>query len=206
MKTLQSLLQESAARHDHLCPRQVLGARMGLAAARLLELDLPQRDKRLLTIVETDGCAADGVEVATGCSVGHRTLRMEDFGKVAATFVDTVTGNSVRIVPRPQARALAATYAPATEDRWRSQLEGYQQMPEELLLRWEWVELIVPVESIVSRPDARAICSSCREEIINERELIRDGSVLCRACAGHGYYRAALVRTHEQQLIANHWM
>jgi formylmethanofuran dehydrogenase subunit E len=45
----------------------------------------------LLTILETDGCAADGVSAATGCWVGRRTLRVEDFGKVAATFVDTQT-------------------------------------------------------------------------------------------------------------------
>ena len=51
--------------------------------------ELPQTDKRLYTFVETDGCFADGVMVATGCSLGHRTLRLIDYGKVAATFVDT---------------------------------------------------------------------------------------------------------------------
>jgi formylmethanofuran dehydrogenase subunit E len=62
---------------------------MGLAGGRWLELEVPQKDKRLLTIAETDGCAADGLAVATGCWVGRRTMRILDFGKVAATFVDT---------------------------------------------------------------------------------------------------------------------
>jgi formylmethanofuran dehydrogenase subunit E len=87
MKPLNELLEASAALHHHLCPRQVLGVRMGRLAGRLLGLDLPQSDtqasglsasKRLLTIMETDGCAADGVAVATGCWVGRRTLRIED--------------------------------------------------------------------------------------------------------------------------------
>ncbi len=65
---------------------------MGLLAGRWLGLDVPRDDKRLLTFVETDGCAADGVSSATGCRVGGRTLRVIDFGKVAATFVDTLTG------------------------------------------------------------------------------------------------------------------
>src|SRR5439155_26987565 len=89
---LDECLAATAALRHHLCPRQVIGARMGLLAGELLGLELPQADKRLLVIVETDGCAADGVAVACNCWVGRRTLRVEDYGKVAATFVDTHTG------------------------------------------------------------------------------------------------------------------
>lgn len=66
MPTLKELLDTTAAMHRHLCPRQVLGVRMGLYAGELLGLALPQTDKRLYTIMETDGCAADGVAVAVG--------------------------------------------------------------------------------------------------------------------------------------------
>ena len=93
--------------HKHLCPRQVLGVRMGQYAGELLRLELPQQDKRLYTFVETDGCFVDGVTVATGCSVGHRTLRLMDQGKVAATFVDMRSGKAVRIWPDAQCRARA---------------------------------------------------------------------------------------------------
>src|SRR3989337_2741885 len=98
--SLNNLLQASAALHHHLCPRQVIGVRMGLYAGQILRLDLPQTDKRLLTIMETDGCASDGVAVATNCWVGRRTMRVEDYGKVAATFVDTQTGEAFRLAPR----------------------------------------------------------------------------------------------------------
>jgi formylmethanofuran dehydrogenase subunit E len=33
------------------------------------------------------------------------------------------------------------------------------------------------------------MCDGCGEEVINEREIIRDGLVLCRTCAGESYYR-----------------
>lgn len=75
---LQPLLERSASRHSHLCPRQILGARIGLAGAAALVLEAPREDKRLLVILETDGCFADGVEAATGCAVGHRTLRWDN--------------------------------------------------------------------------------------------------------------------------------
>ena len=98
--------------HHHLCPRQVLGVRMGLWAGQVLGFDVPQAGKRLLTIVETDGCAVDGIAVATNCWVGRRTMRIKDYGKVAATFVDTLAGQAVRIVPRAQARELACVFVP----------------------------------------------------------------------------------------------
>ena len=44
----------------------------------------------------TDGCLIDGIAVATGCWVGNRTLRVVDYGKSAATFVDTATQRAPR--------------------------------------------------------------------------------------------------------------
>ncbi len=189
MPSLQELLQTSAARHFHLCPRQVLGVRMGLLAAQTLHLDLPQTDKRLLTIVETDGCFVDGVAVATGCWVGRRTLRVEDYGKVAATFVDTHTGQAVRLTPRLTARDLAARYAPEAANGWEAYLLGYQRMPDDELFAKHGVQLIASLQSIISTPEAKANCALCGEEIFNEREVLRGEKVVCRSCAGERYYR-----------------
>jgi formylmethanofuran dehydrogenase subunit E len=186
--SLADLLAASAELHRHVCPRQVLGVRMGLWAGELLELTLPQSDKRLLTIAETDGCFADGVAVATNCWVGQRTLRIEDYGKVAATFVDTHTGRAIRLAPHPQARQQAAVYAPTARNRWAAMLVGYQAMPVSELLVAQRVTLTTPAANLISRAGHRVRCDHCGEEIINERELRRDELTLCRACAGEGYY------------------
>ncbi len=108
--SLSELLSASAARHSHLCPRQVLGVRIALAGIAHLQLDVPRTDKRLLVILEADGCFADGIEVTTGCTLGHRTLRIEDYGKIAATFVDVETERAVRVAPRLDARERASEY------------------------------------------------------------------------------------------------
>ncbi len=189
MTSLDELLNRSAALHKHLCPRQVLGVRMGIMAGEQFGLALPQTNKRLLTFVETDGCFADGVAVATGCWVGHRTLRVLDFGKVAATFVDTRSNAALRLHPHPLARERARSFAPEARNRWEGYLIGYQQMPVEELLVSQPVTLSQPIETLLSRPSARAICQACGEEVINERELIHEGTVLCRPCAGERYYR-----------------
>jgi formylmethanofuran dehydrogenase subunit E len=188
VSTLEALLAASAAQHSHLCPRQVLGVRMGISAGQVLGLELPQVDKRLFTFMETDGCAADGVAAATGCLIGRRTMYLLDFGKVAATFVDTVSGQAFRIHPHPDCRARAARYAPDQPDRWHSQLFGYQIMPDGELFVIEPVQLTVSLEAIISQPRQRAVCHQCGEEITNGREIVRDGVPLCRACAGQRYY------------------
>jgi len=161
---------------------------MGLLGGRLLGLDVPQTGKRLLAFVETDGCAADGVAVATGCTVGHRTLRVIDYGKVAVTLVDSQTERAFRIVPSPHSRALASAYAPDARSRWQAQLLAYQIMPDEELLIAQPVTLRVSLEALLSKPGRRVTCETCGEEIINEREVVHEGTVLCRACAGDRYY------------------
>jgi formylmethanofuran dehydrogenase subunit E len=189
MTDLQTILQISSARHKHLCPRQVLGARIGLAGARALGLELPRNDKRLLIILETDGCFADGVEVATGCTIGHRTLRVEDYGKTAATFVDVKIGRAVRVAPHLEVRGRAYAYAPKEPRHYFAQLHAYQVMPDAELLSIVEVQLTTPIETIVSRAGVRVNCDRCGEEIINEREVTCAGQILCRACAGDGYYQ-----------------
>jgi formylmethanofuran dehydrogenase subunit E len=188
MRDITPYLEQTAAFHNHLCPRQVLGVRMGLYAGEVLGLSLPQGDKRLLAFVETDGCFADGVSVATGCRLGRRTMRLVDYGKAAATFVDTLTERAFRISPGPEARELALNYAPDAPDSWHAQLEAYQVMPDEELLKARFVILTVPLQEIISRPGLRVPCEACGEEVMNERELFVGGRVLCRACAGDGAY------------------
>jgi formylmethanofuran dehydrogenase subunit E len=188
MQTLEELLAASAALHHHLCPRQVLGVRMGLAGGRWLELAMPQIDKRMLVVVETDGCVIDGLAIATGCRVGRRTMRVLDFGKVAATFVDTQTGRAVRIAPQPTARQQAKDYAPEAKGRWEAYLLGYQRMPEEELLQLQPVSLTLSLEKLLSKEGYRVQCEGCGEEISNEREVVQNGQTLCRTCAGESYF------------------
>lgn len=188
MFDLQALLEESSQRHRHLCPRQVLGVRIGLAGAAALGLEIPRRDKRLLIFTETDGCFADGLDVATGCTMGHRTLRLVDYGKIGATFVDVKTETAVRVAPQLDVRKRAPLYAPEEKKKYYAQLVGYQRMPDEELLTIWPVTLTTPIKEIVSRAGARLNCANCGEEIINEREVMLGERPLCRACAGTAYY------------------
>jgi formylmethanofuran dehydrogenase subunit E len=186
---IQALLELSARNHSHLCPRQILGVRIGLAGIKALGFHEPPSKKQLLVISETDGCFVDGVIAATDCTVGHRTLRVEDFGKVAATFVDTVTRQTVRVAPTLDIREKAYAYAPDEPRHYFAQMQAYQIMPDDEMFTFTPVALNKSVEEIISRPGVRVNCDLCGEEIMNEREVHRNGRILCQTCANGGYYQ-----------------
>jgi len=185
---LSSCLEQLARLHPQVCPRQVLGVRMGLLAGESLAVDLPRRDKRLLVLVETDGCFADGVSVATGCWLGRRTLRLVDYGRVALTVVDTLTTRAVRLRPRPHARSRALAWAPESADTWHAQLIGYQVMPSAELLEAQSVTLTTPLQQILGQPGVRLTCVLCGEEVLNCRELHTPAGPVCAGCAAGPYY------------------
>ena len=152
----------------------------------------PPTKKQLLVISETDGCFVDGVIAATDCTVGHRTLRVEDYGKVAVTFVDTKSGLAIRVSPRLDIRERASALATDEPRRYFAQMQAYQSMPDEEMFNIQKVILNTPVEEIVSRPGMRVNCDVCGEEIMNEREVHQNGLTLCQTCAHGGYYQRAI--------------
>ncbi len=161
---------------------------MGLAGLAALGLAAPAPKGSALIIIETDGCFADGIEVSTGASLGQRNLRVVDFGKIAATFVDIQTERVLRLSPEKNVRQQAESYAPDLKTSYYAQLHGYQRMPEKELFDYREVILRPSLKAILSRPGFRLECERCGEEIINERQVVVNGLALCQTCAKQGYY------------------
>ena len=183
------LLDAAIAFHGHLCPGQVLGVRMTVAGCRALGIARPQQaGKRLVVLVEIDRCATDAIQALTGVSLGNRTLKLVDHGKMAATFADTASGEAVRVVARDDARALAAAMTPHERDARRAQTAAYRTVPEDRLLR---LERVIVAPGWLDRRRVRVACAQCGEGVNYQREVRVGGRVLCRACAGESYYAAA---------------
>ena len=176
--------------HGHICAGQILGLRMGLYGLKLLEIDDPEgRDgKRLVTFIEIDRCATDAIPVVTGCRLGKRALKFRDFGKVAATFCDVQADRAVRVAARESSKQKAREMFPAIANKNAQQMRAYREMPDEDLFTAEWVRVKLGPEEFPGYQGGRAICAECGEGIKFKREVVRDGRVLCKACAGERYY------------------
>jgi formylmethanofuran dehydrogenase subunit E len=192
MQSLDELLEECGRLHGHLCAGQLLGARMAVLGCRLIGVDNPRgRDrKKLIVWVEIDRCMADAVGAVTGTRLGKRSLKYLDYGKVAATFLNTETGEAVRIVALEESRALADARYPEIESKKERQFRAYREATDDELFKIERVTVNYSEMDAPGRPRSRVTCSSCNEGINDGREVRSDdGQVLCRPCATGGYYR-----------------
>jgi len=190
MKSLDEYLEDAAVAHGHLCAGQVLGVRMAMFGLKTLGLNDPQgKDrKRIVTFVEIDRCATDAVMVVTGCRLGKRALKFRDWGKVAATFVDTETGKAIRVAARESSKALAKSMHPEITDKNQQQMRAYREMTDDQMFEARWVRVALPPEEFPGYKGERIVCSQCGEGINFRREVHRKGAILCRSCAGESYY------------------
>src|SRR5215217_3730930 len=109
MESIETLLQECERLHGHMCAGQLLGTRMAVLGCRSIGIEDPRGAdrKKLIVWVEIDRCMTDAVSAVTGVRLGKRSLKYVDYGKVAATFLNTESQRAVRIVALESSRALA---------------------------------------------------------------------------------------------------
>jgi formylmethanofuran dehydrogenase subunit E len=146
--------------------------------------------KKLVVWVEIDRCMADAVGAVTGVRLGKRSLKYLDYGKVAATFLNTETTEAVRVVALEESRALADARYPEIESKKERQFRAYREATDDELFKIERVAVGYGEMDAPGRPRSRVLCASCGEGINDGREVRSDeGQVLCRPCAAGGYYR-----------------
>ncbi|MCC6346288.1 MAG: TraR/DksA C4-type zinc finger protein [Nitrospirales bacterium] len=190
----ERLLEEAVAFHGHLCAGQVLGVRMAIVGLRKIGIRDPKGDERkdIMVFVEIDRCATDAIMTVTGCKPGKRTLKIKDYGKMAATFVNLSTGRAVRVRPRNDAREKARAYCRDIEDESRAQLQAYRTMPDDELLETKEVAVNLEAGDFPGKPLSRVRCEACGEAVMDRKEVKMNRILLCRPCAaGADYYSAS---------------
>lgn len=191
LPSLEELLAECERLHGHLCPGQVLGARMAVLGCQLLGLSDPRgaERKKLIVWVEIDRCLADAIGAVTGVRLGRRSLKFLDYGKVAASFLNTETGQAFRIAALDSSRELAERRYAALDERKTRQLRAYMEASVEELFSVARVKVKYEEADAPGRPRSRVTCEKCGEGVNDSREILNaGGQKLCRSCAAGGYY------------------
>jgi formylmethanofuran dehydrogenase subunit E len=203
MQTFEALLHEAAVAHGHLCAGQILGVRMAMLGCERLSIDDPKGAdrKRLVTFIEIDRCATDAIAVVTGCRLGKRAIKFRDWGKMAATFVDLAAPQSqtgetpvykaIRIAALESSKQRARELFPHIEQKNQQQMLAYREMTDADLFGEEWVGVAIHPREMPGYKSARITCEMCGEGVNYDREVHRDGRILCQGCAApeSRYYR-----------------
>lgn len=187
LEGMEDSVKLAAKLHGHLSPGVALGIRMGQIG--LKRLGLSKGDKRLFAVVETPLCLADGVQASTGCTPGHASLRVEDFGKLAVCLARSDTKVGVRIVLKRDVRSSLVEGWMMRKVKLNHNIE--EELAKELLHLNESSFLIeeVVVEPFSEFDESEIIeCSKCGELLTRAKAVEKQGEILCKACSGLGYY------------------
>lgn len=181
--TFEQDIEIAKGYHGHLCAGMVLGIRMARYALGQMGIEDPRSDRDLIVYVELSRCPADAVYAVTGITVGRRRLKLADMGKFAMTFVDTRENRAVRAIPRDE-----VPHMPHGEDP----IAFFASYSDEELFEVRPVTVEIPLEEMPGSPTRHSVCDSCKEEVLDGREVERDGRTLCQSCAGIvNYYQFA---------------
>mgnify|MGYP001171407649 CR=1 FL=1 len=174
------LLEEAGRFHGDVCRGIEIGTRMTMAGLAAIGISDPKGAdrKKLLVFAEIDRCATDAITALTGCRPGKRTMKVLDYGKMAATFVNLEDGRAVRIGMREK-----------REDN-KAVLDAVATMPDEALFSVTPVAVDLKPEDLPGTPLRTCTCARCGETVLDGREVVVEGETLCRSCAtGRTYYR-----------------
>jgi formylmethanofuran dehydrogenase subunit E len=182
--------------HGHSCPGLALGFRVAVAALKWLDANRDE-DEEIVAIVENDSCAADAIQVLTGCTFGKGNLVFKDIGKRGYTFCNRQTGKSIRIVEHyapfesPQLQELknAVFGGTATEKQREEWQLFFQNSISNILCASENALLSITAVNITPPPKAQRfnslVCSRCGEKVMEPRALKIDSIVFCADCVGN---------------------
>ncbi|MGA2002830.1 MAG: FmdE family protein [Terriglobales bacterium] len=95
---------------------------------------------------------------------------------------------AVRIAAKESSKQLARELHPEIENKNQQQMLAYREMNDDDLFSTQWVKVELLPEEFPGYKADRITCAECGEGINFHREVLRDGRVLCRACAGERYY------------------
>ena len=182
--------------HGHTC----MGVTIGYLAAKLgmqLLSEIRSVDEELVTIVETDACSCDAIQVLTGCTFGKGNFFYLDYGKMAFTFASRNSGKGVRLILKnevfevPQkeqdlAKKISSPNCSPAEKKAYEEL--YEQRGEELFAKGpagffnvqHLDNFTLPARAAMAASEKCGICG----EMVMETKLETAGQhKICRECA-----------------------
>jgi len=203
---LEGLLRKAGELHGHFCPYLALGVRAGYIALKALRVERTTGMEEVVTIVETNNCFSDGVQMVTGCTFGNNALIYRDLGKTAVTVAKR-DGSAVRISLKakwgdnfdsryPEAHALFEKIVVNREEATQAEHEklmrlwaesSFEQLelPEEEVFNIEHTNIKVPPFAPMF---ASVRCSVCGENVMETRARVKDGKPICMECAAAEHY------------------
>jgi len=168
--------------HGDACAGIKIGSRIAILGLEAIGITDPKGADRkdFMVYVESDRCASDAILAITGCHPGKRTLKVFNYGKMAATFVNLKTGKAVRVSSKNREGDVVTTREMIERE---SHGDDYLMLPDEELLEVKDVVVNIPEGELPGKPARIVTCASCGERVMDMRDVNIDGKYYCIPCA-----------------------
>ena len=179
--TYDALVAEAGKFHGDICHGISIGTRMTMSGLKRIGISDPKGAdrKKLMVFVEIDRCTTDAIMALTGCRPGKRTMKIRDYGKMAATFINLETSKAARVVIKK---------TPDSSDGNNEEKPDFAKAPEEEIFVITDVEVTLRPEDMPGKPLRRIPCSRCGEIIMDGREIEHHNEFLCKPCFNNKDY------------------
>jgi formylmethanofuran dehydrogenase subunit E len=154
--------------HGHECPGLAIGYKAAQAAKEKLGISFSS-DEEIVCVTENDACGVDAIQLLSGCSVGKGNLIYRARGKMAFSFFNRKTGESIRMITKVFKKEMS-----------RSERQEY-------ILNAAVDEIFDFMKPAYSLPEqARlfnsVVCESCDESTAEHKIRLQDGKKVCLDC------------------------
>ena len=184
LKTRKQNLQKTVDYHGHLCLGQVLGVHLAEKGMSALGTTDP---KKIIVYVENDRCIADAIQILTGTRLGRRSMKLVNYGKMAATFINTETGAAYRVWVSGKINEMIGKIS-SNHDEKQRQYEIVLRSHSEDVVSVQEVIVKIPPEELPGKPKRTVICVQCGEKVMDNKDISSEKGPICLACAKGPYY------------------
>lgn len=170
-------IQETISFHGHSCP----GLAIGIRAAELALRDLgdPQ-EIDMVVIAETDMCGVDAIQYLTGCTYGKGNFLHRDYGKMAFSFYNGITGKGIRaLFDSAHLSDISAPEEEKTDDLRSAAKDKIMSLSLDTLFTTTPLEEGLPRPAVILE---NLVCEVCGESVMESRTRRFAGKTLCIPC------------------------
>ncbi|XCH79168.1 MAG: FmdE family protein [Candidatus Dehalobacter alkaniphilus] len=154
--------------HGHSCPGLAIGYKAAVAAQEKMGIRFSS-DEEIVCVTENDACGVDAIQVLTGCSMGKGNLIYRGTGKMAFSFFNRKSGESLRLV-------LKAFEGEMTREERQAYI---LKAPAEEVFDFKKPGFALPE---TARLFDSIVCESCGENAPEHKMRLQDGKKVCLDC------------------------
>ncbi|NLI91752.1 MAG: formylmethanofuran dehydrogenase [Peptococcaceae bacterium] len=154
--------------HGHSCPGLAIGYKAAEAAKEKMGIRFSS-DEEIVCVTENDACGVDAIQVITGCSIGKGNLIYRGTGKMAFSFFNRKSGESLRLVAKPL----------DPEMDYAEKQEYILNAPAEEIFDFKKPGFALPEEAKIFKS---LLCDQCGERAPEHKMRLQNGIKVCLDC------------------------